>query len=227
MKHVIIVFASVLFLWIALYSCDLRAQERISQKSNKEQVAPIAWLNETQGYLVDIRDSKRYKVVKIGTQTWFAENLAYKVDRSCWAYNNDESTVDSFGYLYNWETAKNVCPAGWHLPDDTEWVILADYLGGEKIAGSKMKSTAGWKYKENINTTNSSGFNALPTGRRDNKGGIFSHYGESASFWSAKPIDSFNAVSRGLHYNSEDVHYGTNSRTSGFCVRCLKDTDKH
>jgi uncharacterized protein (TIGR02145 family) len=152
-----------------------------------------------------------------------AENLAYKASSGCWSYNNNDSSVSKYGYLYNWETAKISCPSGWHLPGDTEWTILINNLGGEKIAGSKMKATTDWKHDVNGYATDSSGFNALPTGRYDSNNNIFSHFGESTSFWSATLVNRNEALSRGLHYDSEDVHYGTNSRTYGFCVRCFKD----
>jgi uncharacterized protein (TIGR02145 family) len=179
--------------------------------------------SQEKGTFKDLRDGKIYKTVRIGNQWIMAENLGYKVSSGCWAYNNNDSSVYKYGYLYNWETSQNVCPAGWHLPNDREWTILTENLGGEKIAGGKMKAITDWKPNVNGNGTNSSGFNALPAGRRDSKEGIFSHFGESTSFWSGTPINSKDALSRGLHYDSEDVHYGTNSLTNGFSVRCFKD----
>jgi len=183
----------------------------------------ITIFSQEKGTFKDLRDGRVYKTVKIGNQWIMAENLAYKVSSGCWAYNNIDSSVNKYGYLYNWETAKNVCPMGWHLPSDTEWTILINNLGGKKIAGSKMKATTNWKYDVKGNVTNISGFNALATGRYDSKKNIFSHFGESTSFWSSTPINRNEALSRGLHYDSEDVHYGTNSCTNGFCVRCIKD----
>ena len=84
-----------------------------------------------------------------------AENLAYKASSGCWAYNNDQNNVAKYGYLYNWETAKVVCPAGWHLPTNDEWTTLENYLGGEAVAGNKLKSATGW------DGTNESGFSAF------------------------------------------------------------------
>ena len=183
----------------------------------------LATYAQENGIYPDSRDGKVYKTVKIGTQIWFAENLAFKVDSGCWAYNNNDSNVYKYGYQYNWETSQNVCPIGWHLPSNKEWTILIDYLGGIKIAGGKMKATKDWDPDANGNATNSSGFNALPTGRCGSKGGIFSHFGASTSFWSSTFINSIEAYSYGLHYNSEDVHPGKNIRANGFCVRCMED----
>jgi uncharacterized protein (TIGR02145 family) len=85
------------------------------------------------GQLTDKRDGKTYKTVKIGNQVWMAENLAFKPSSgNYWAYDDDNSNVAKYGYLYDWETALDVCPAGWHLPSDKEWPVLTDYLGGVK-----------------------------------------------------------------------------------------------
>ena len=72
-----------------------------------------------------------------------AENLAYETSNGSWEYYSN--SADKYGRLYNWETAKNVCPTGWHLPTDTEWTTLTNYLGGKEVAGEKLKSSTGWK----------------------------------------------------------------------------------
>ncbi|MDD3741580.1 MAG: FISUMP domain-containing protein [Bacteroidales bacterium] len=98
----------------------------------------ICSLSQETGSYTDSRDGKVYKTVKIGSQTWMAENLAYKVDSGCWAYNNDLNNVEIYGYLYDFEAAKKACPTGWHLPSNDEWTTLEDYLGGGNIAGEKL-----------------------------------------------------------------------------------------
>ncbi|OQY03821.1 MAG: hypothetical protein B6I20_04280 [Bacteroidetes bacterium 4572_117] len=79
--------------------------------------------------LTDSRDGKQYKTVEIGNQVWMAENLAYKASSGCWAYDNDQSNVTKYGYLYNWQTAKTVCPTGWHLPTKSEFETLLNNYG--------------------------------------------------------------------------------------------------
>ncbi len=115
--------------------------------------------------------TKTYKTVKIGTQVWMSENLAYKPSTgNYWAYHDDNANVAKYGYLYDWETACKVCPSGWHLPSDEEWTTLIDYLGGEDVAGGKMKAVGtieagtGLWYDPNDGATNESGFSGLPGG---------------------------------------------------------------
>jgi uncharacterized protein (TIGR02145 family) len=179
--------------------------------------------SQETGTFTDTRDGKVYKTVKIGTQWWMAENLAYQAGSGCWAYNNDESNVSKYGRLYNWETAKTVCPAGWHLPSDEEWTTLTDYLGGKTIAGGKMKATTDWKYDAGGNATNESGFNALPAGYRSFYGGAFSVLGASTYFWSSTPLESENAWDRDLDFDDGKVNRHDYYPTSGFSVRCSKD----
>lgn len=192
----------------------------------------------SDGTFKDSRDKHVYKHVKIGTQTWMAENLAYlpAVSPSSdgsessvfyYVYNYEGSSISeakskgnytSYGVLYNWEAAKTACPSGWHLPTDAEWTILEDYLG--VLPGKKMKSTTEWT--ENGNGDNSSGFNALPGGYRDDYGG-FDALGSYATFWSPSENDASDAWYRGLYYGSGGVARDTNGGRFGFSVRCLQN----
>ena len=170
----------------------------------------------------DARDGKKYKTVKIGNQTWMAENLAYKASSGCWAYDNNQENVKTYGYLYDWKTAKKVCPAGWHLPSDNEWEILIDYLGGEDIAGNKLKSTNGWE-SPNSGATNESGFSALPGGfLGDFLGGTFDNLGGNGSWWTATVDGVMHACFCSLRKNS-CAYLFSHFQTGGFSVRCVKD----
>ena len=159
-------------------------------------------------------------------------------------YANDSTATPSnrtkYGYLYNWYAAKgiyttgtitstdtlNICPSGWHVPTDTEWTTLTDELGGESVAGGKMKSigTAYWN-SPNTGATNLSGFSALPGGSRI-KDGSFNNLSNSAVFWratEATEVNKNNAWSSRLDYNSDDVSRISYEKQLGASIRCLKD----
>ena len=169
------------------------------------------------GSLTDTRDGKKYKTVTIGNQEWMAENLAYKPSiGNYWAYDNDNTNVAKYGYLYDWQTAKNVCPSSWHLPSDREWTVLTDHLGGQNESGTKMKSTSGWK--DGGNGTNESGFNAFPGGFLTIVGN-FDFIGSSGYWWSSSEYSADYAIFRSVKYVSNYYFY----KASGFSVRCLRD----
>jgi len=110
--------------------------------------------------LIDGRDGKVYKTVKIGGRTWMAENLNIKKGGSR-CYGNIKANCDKYGRLYDWETAKTVCPSGWRLPSDRQWYDLTAAAGGSRAAGKKLKSASGWNGGEG---TDDYGFSALPGG---------------------------------------------------------------
>jgi uncharacterized protein (TIGR02145 family) len=155
-----------------------------------------------------------------------AENLAYKASSGCWAYNNNQSNVATYGYLYNWETAKNVCPVGWHLPSNAEWTILTDYLGGEDAAGGILKEagTARW-LSPNIGATNETGFTALPGGERFGDDRTFDDVGGYGNWWSS--TEAYGYPSEANRWNlsdrSSDLSSGGYDQSDGYSVRCVKD----
>ena len=182
--------------------------------------------SQQMGSFKDPRDGKSYKTVKIGKQTWFAENLAYKAKKGCWSYDNKISNVSIYGYLYSWETAKNVCPPGWYLPSDNQWDTLVNYLGGENVAGGKMKAISGWK-SPIIDANNASSFNALPAGYRTesdyDKHGYYQYSGTTALFWSGSKDDYDNAWGRYLYFNNSAIGRGNDPTDEGYSVRCIKE----
>ncbi len=179
------------------------------------------------GSLVDSRDGKRYKVVKIGTQTWMAENLNYNANGSK-CYSNQESNCQKYGRLYNWKTAKTACPNGWHLPSDADWNVLMKFVNPSCSdnkdcagAGTKLKATSGWN--KNGNGTDAFGFSALPGGYGGSDGS-FSSVGDYGYWWSASEDDSNGAYDRIMYYISEDAGYNYyRGKSSLQSVRCLQD----
>ncbi len=190
----------------------------IEAKDAINDIELINRINKLGNSLYDSRDGKTYKTVKIGNQTWLAKNLAYKPSSgNYWAFN-----LTKYGYLYDWETAKKVCPNGWHLPSESEWTTLTNYLGGENVAGGKLKATNTWKSPNN-GATNSSGFLAFPGGFRNVDDGAFGNVGSSGRWWSATQSSGSGAWSRKLSYRSAEVSRYNGNTSYGFSVRCLMD----
>ena len=154
-------------------------------------------------------------------------------------------SYETYGVLYNWSAAMNgaatsntipsgvqgACPEGWHLPSDAEWTILADFLGGQSIAGGKVKEagTAHWT-SPNEGATNSSGFTALPAGYRYSYkksafNGVFAFIGFVGHWWSSTEGDTDSAWDLTLLYESSYFYmsYGNDCNVEGYSVRCLRD----
>lgn len=191
-------------------------------------------------------DSNHYPVVTIGTQTWMAENLKTTKYNSgipipevtdsivwptmstpayCW-YRNDYSNYGSvYGALYNWYAveAGTLCPLGWHVPTDAEWTLLTDTLGGDGFAGGPLRATTTTHWiSPNTGATNSSGFTALPGGRRNAYYGSFDYLGISGYWWSSTAYSTTNAWSRKLNYGNTMVDSYNDPKKIGFSVRCIK-----
>jgi uncharacterized protein (TIGR02145 family) len=150
-----------------------------------------------------------------------------------------KATADytTYGVLYNWPAAmagssgsnsnpsgiQGVCPTGWHLPSDAEWTELTDYLGGEGVAGGKLKVTGTTHWvSPNIGATNETGFNALPGGFRSNYG-TFGFMGMDGQWWSTTVFSSPNIWYRRMYYNGCNVYKRSTYIEMGLSVRCLRD----
>lgn len=207
-------------------------------------------------------DGNVYNSVTIGTQVWMAENLQTThynngdpiitgLNNNDWTnttsgaysiYNDDPENIDSYGLLYNWYAVtdnRQLCPAGWHVPSDEEWAILAGYLiangygfggDGNDIAKS-MAATAGWNVSSITGTVgndqadnNSSGFTAVPAGFR-NVDGHYSYEGNIGFWWSTSESSdgSLDALLRFLQNTSEMLGGTAYDKNKGLSVRCLKD----
>jgi len=174
------------------------------------------------GGFMDSRDGKTYLTTIIGNQVWMAENLAFKPDSgNYWAYDNTSSNVDLYGYLYDWQTALNVCPMGWHLPNDAEWKLLRNYVG--IYPATELKAISGWS--RGGNGTDNYGFAALPGGSRDLDGN-FRFINDTGNWWSSTETSANSAWSRYLSYFGGDLSgdFRNNSnKQNGYSVRCLMD----
>lgn len=214
MKSISLKSIIVFFLFILFLGC------------NKEEVDPF---EKDSGVFTDSRDELDYNWVRIGERIWMAENLAYDAGNLSWPYDDDETNVNNMGRLYTWMTALTVCPAGWHLPTDQEWELLATYIsvlegpynkGGDDWLdlGNHLKATSGWKVG---NGTDDFGFAGLPGGLRyDNK---FGYIGEFGGWWSATERSSTNAWVRGMTSTEPDFYRYDYPKEHGFSIRCVKD----
>jgi len=172
--------------------------------------------------ITDSRDGQVYPTVQIGTQCWLQKNMNYQTGNS-WCYDNKSSNCDTYGRLYDWETALRVCPSGWHLPSDEEWTKLTEFVSGSSVGGGKMKEagTAHWE-SPNAGATNSSGFTALPGGYRF-ANGFFGSLAGYAYFWSSSQSGAANAWRRLLYNDGKYVYRDYYLKTNGFSCRCLQD----
>ena len=204
--------------------------------------------NLSYGSMTD-QQGNVYKTIVIGNQEWMAENLKTNIYRNgesiatnltylewlnsaitqigAWTFYFNNSQYDCpYGKLYNWYAVtdpRHVCPSGWHEPTDGEWTTLTDYLGGESVAGGKMKST-GLQYwiSPNTDATNESGFSGLPGGSRFSFG-EFSNIGLNGIWWSSSENTIAYAWDRSLNYDDANTVRFPPNNTNGSSVRCLRD----
>lgn len=197
-----------------------------------------------------------YSTVQIGDQCWFAENLRtttylngeaipQNLSAGDWSsttsgamafYNDDLIAQAAYGGLYNWfavDDARGLCPSGWHVPADGEWMTMEMALGMSEAdanstgfrgtdQGTQMKMTYGWY--DGGNGTNSSGFSGLPGGYRVYFGNLFFNAGLDSFWWSSSPYGS-SAWSRSLDSDYEDVNRYLDYPQVGFSVRCVRDAE--
>lgn len=183
---------------------------------------------------------KHYKTILAGDRYWMAENLAtdsYRngekipviTDYSVWTelyspgcgyHDNDSAMLRKYGMLYNWYAVDEgqLCPAGWNVPTNDDWLDLENFLGGHMRAGGKMKSLTGWKGKHI--SADDVGFKALPAGYRLNED--FAE-GYAAIWWSSSPIDSQWVWGRRIDSDSNELLTTMNNRQNGFSVRCVRN----
>ncbi len=231
----------------------------------------------TNNTVSQVAQTGSYKSIKIGNQTWMTSNLnvstfrngeaipeaktneewkrAGKNKQPAWCYyDNDPKNGAKYGKLYNWYAVndpRGLAPLGWHVPTDEEWTLLSDYLGGNDLAGKKMKSTSGWnsygckrcdggssQFKANCtsckgtqsnstdpfigNGSNSSGFSGLPGGTRYTGGNFFEVDGYGY-WWSITENGTDYAWSCYLLHSNDNLNRLYAYKAGGWSVRCLRD----
>ena len=187
------------------------------------------------------QEDKIHNSVKIGNQTWMAENLDVSTYRNgdtipqvqdpkiwstlktgAWCYYEGNTQSYRYGKLYNWYAVndpRGLAPAGWHIPTDAEWTVLANSLGGKIGSSLKIKAQRGWA-KEG-NGSDETGFAALPGGTRSIN--LFSFAGDYGYWWTSTEYDSYSSWNRYLSYNNNDIGRSTGWKQFGNSVRCVKD----
>jgi uncharacterized protein (TIGR02145 family) len=183
--------------------------------------------------------------ITIGTQQWMKKNLdvtTYRngdvipqvTDPTAWSklttgawcyYNNDSANGAIYGKLYNWyamNDARGLAPKGWHIPTNAERTTLCTLLGGDAVAGGKMKTTGTSWTAPNTGATNESGFLGLPGGKRESNG-LFYQVGITGQWWISDPL--YAPLYLYLNHNSASASIASCScyKTLGNSVRCLRD----
>lgn len=217
------------------------------KESSTIQSSGIADESLAQALSADAGELAGAQAVRIGTQVWKIKNLTTSHYRNgdripevkrrakwdslttgawCW-YNNDSATyAATYGKLYNWYAVhdpRGLTPNGWHVPSDAEWTRLSTFLGGESVAGGKMKEagTVHWS-SPNTDATNSSGFTGLPDGFRYPDGPFYAA-GYQGYWWSSTEYDTINAWACYLYYDLGFIYGYYFDKRHGFSVRCLRD----
>lgn len=202
------------------------------------------------GPTVTDADGNTYKSVRIGDQVWMAENLKttkyrdgtaipYITDKTTWAglttgaycyFLNSTSNGSVYGGLYNFYAVinnHNLCPNGWHVPSDSEWKTLRDYLGGENIAGGKLKETGTTHWDSpNTGANNISGFSALGSSWRGEDGNFYYSVGWMTYWWTDTEYNNNNAWSYYISYGSSKLvrfSGAYHQKKAGHSIRCIKD----
>ena len=185
--------------------------------------------------------------VKIGTQTWMKKNLDVEHYRNgdpipnitidylwltategAWCYyQNQTANGVVYGKLYNWYAVndpRGLAPEGWHIPSSTEWDVMIKYLGGNSVAGGKLKEsgTTHW-LSPNYSGNNQSGFTALGSGWATICDGPFADLGKSEYYWLSNSSKTSYAYYVQLNYLREDLVFESYPKVAGMSVRCIKD----
>ena len=210
----------------------------------------ILWESEPEDVCEDI-DGNVYETIQIGDQLWMAENLkvthynngdaiTHITNEEHWGsmdegqygvYDDEPTNANIYGNIYNWAVIgdiRGICPVDWHVPSDDEYTLLTDFLGGESVAGGKMKEAGleHWNYDSDqisLEATNESGFTGLPAGHRNTNSGDYIYMGFYGYFWSSTENGSDLAWRRYLFHYSSGVARDTFGKPNGFSIRCLRD----
>lgn len=226
----------LILLFTALTFLNVNCQKDESSTTQPEKITIEESLPVTD------YDGNVYKTVKIGSQIWMAENLksihySDGTQIESFAYNNDQSNVNTYGRLYRWAAAmksakssnsvpskvQGAAPAGWHIPSDAEWQILINNLGGDAVAGGKLKEagTVHWA-DPNSGATNESKLSLLPSGWFDFTG-EFRKMGEWVFMRTSTSAGSYAVYCRVFKSDLTSAYRGDLHPDDAIPIRCVKD----
>lgn len=193
---------------------------------------------DTDGQFTDPRDGRTYRTLKAGNSEWMKQNLAY--EKAGTSRNGDKASSFIFGRFYTWtEATGTLCPEGWHLPTDAEFIALAEAAGASSVTSpSDIPDAAGrlmgdiyfyktkmWEFWPDVKITDNIGFSAIPVGYATLSGSVYTYYGmnEYACFWTADEVDSDFAIARYIYHDKPAVVAARVPKESfAASVRCVK-----
>lgn len=211
----------ILIVFLTLLACEKEGDSTAHDNPSKPPQVPS---------FTDPRDGRVYAYDTIGNQVWMLQNLAYVPLRGQYLfYNMDSAKAEVYGYLYDWTTAQQVAPPGWHLPTKAEWQELIDFVG-RPDAGGILKATGtieggdGLWRRPNARATDDYGFGALPNGYNQ-PDSTFLALGYEAHWWTAsKATDTSRATHLRIGFNAHATFWSEETKTYGFGVRCVRDS---
>ncbi len=178
-----------------------------------------ACVTNTASRLIDPRDGRSYRTVRIGEHLWFAQNATFVVPDS-WCFNDDQADCDINGRLYTWEGARNACPNGSRLPSDEDWMALEIALGmtPEDASKDRARGTQGAR----LRSGGDSGFDAPIAGYR-RPDGTYVRRNERAAYWTSTEANAEDAWHRDVRPDVDSIYRSAVTKTYALSVRCIVD----
>ena len=242
------IYYTCLIAFVVLYLTACKKDGPLPNNPLNGRTTAVFNPGKSYGKMFDV-DGNQYKTIKIGNQTWMAENLRVThyqngaeisniTDNEEWAalttgaycnYNNtnDLDTIATYGRLYNWYAVadmQNLAPEGWRVPRIADWLELIEYLRGDTIASNALKEVGTYHWEDPFESDNSSGFTAIPSGWRYLSQDA-SQIGFYNAFWSASEYNEASAGFLYLYFFDSKVWKGINYKQNGYSIRLIKETN--
>lgn len=250
-----IITSAVFITLIAITSCKDSSSNEVTSSEDTSKSIEVSNSEEipSSEEISNSDDVPTTTEVTIGNQVWMTKNLnvakfrngdvipyagtqkewdlADENEQPAWCYYD----MNIYGKLYNWYAVndpRGLAPEGWKVPSSEDWITLIDYLGGESVAGGKMKTTGtkywkGWEKEDknmesrNTDATNESGFFGLPGGI--GLGNYFQSIGRDANWWSSTEFDRTNAIVVSINHLGAYIWKGNTRKKEGMSVRCIRE----